>query len=289
VATIKQFIYIFLFIVFFFFSCTNEKPAESLNSSDSLNTNQADSASDTLAKNAKIFALPAPLQIPTMLKNSEVIFSENVLVSSKKGRTFSSDYLRALNLGIYTVDVGCAAVYNQKQSALNYYRTIAQLLNDLNLASNISINHLKRFEKNFDKPDSTCSIILESYNVWQNYFQENKREEIGLYIMAGSYIESLYLSLNSKKLVQSQFFPSIIGQQKLFLDNILELSNYIDKHPDFDDLYLKLGSLQELFLEIEVVLKNNGSNESIVTSKYTPGQLSILLSKVSEVRSSIIK
>ena len=46
---------------------------------------------DSSSNSAAVFAIPAPLHIPTVLKNSNVTFSEKLLVPAKKSRTFSSD------------------------------------------------------------------------------------------------------------------------------------------------------------------------------------------------------
>ena len=93
---------------------------------DSKETSQS-SVNDSLQKaatstgGAKIFALPAPLQIATAIKNENIPYNEKQLTASKSSRTYSSDYMRALNLGVYTIDIGYSVVYNQRQTALNYH------------------------------------------------------------------------------------------------------------------------------------------------------------------------
>ena len=244
---------------------------------------------DSSNNSAAVFALPAPLQIPTVLKNSNVAFSENLLVPSKKNRTFSSDYFRAINLGIYTTDLGYSTLFGQKQTTLNYYKEVNTLLNDLQISANVTSNQFKNFEKNLDNSDSLCAIILKSFGQWQSYFQDNKREEDGLYILAGTYIEGLYLSLNHPTIQNKKEFKNLIGQQKLFLENVLELSNYMDKKPEFDDLYSKLGAIQLAYEPIAVVVKQDSSGNSNVICSYTDKQLSDLISIVNKVRNETIK
>ena len=254
---------------------------------DSLNKHTA--ANDTSNNSAAVFALPAPFQIATVLKNSNVTFSEKLLVPSKKARTFSSDYARAINLGIYTTDLGYSTLFSQKQTTLNYYREVNNLLNDLQISANIESNQFKKFEKNLDNSDSLCSIILKSFGQWQSYFQENKRESDGLYILSGTYIEGLYLSLNHPTIQNKKEFKNLVGQQKLFLDNILELSNYMDKKPAFDDLYAKLGAIQQAYEPIVVVVKQDSSGNANVICSYTNQQLLDLATAVTKVRNELIK
>ncbi len=244
---------------------------------------------DTTDNTAAVFALPAPLQISTVLKNGNVVFSEKLLVPAKKNRSFSSDYLRAINLGVYTTDLGYSTLFGQKQTTLNYYKEVNTLLNDLQISANVTSNQFKQFEKNLDNSDSLCTIILKSFGQWQSYFQENKREEDGLYILAGTYIEGLYLSLNHPSIQNKKEFRNLIGQQKLFLENVLELSNYMDKKPEFDDLYMKLGSIQQAYEPIAVVVKQDNAGNANVLCSYSSKQLADLTAAVNKVRNEIIK
>lgn len=280
-------LFLFSFSIFLF-SCGGD----SKNNTESIandSINKRNSEKDTINNSAAVFALPAPLQIPTVLKNSHVTFSEKLLVPAKKNRVFSSDYARALNLGVYTTDLGYSTLFGQKQTTLNYYKEVNALLNDLQISANVTSNQFKQFEKNLDNSDSLCKIILKSFGQWQSYFQENKREEDGLYILAGTYIEGLYLSLNHPAVQNKKEFRNLIGQQKLFLENVLELSNYMDKKPEFDDLYLKLGAIQQAYEPIAVVVRQDNSGNSNVLCSYSNEQLADLTAVVNKVRSEIIK
>ena len=281
----KNALYFSIVLVGFIIGCSDDKKEVENNEAIHEQTQKY----DTLAKDAKIFAMPAPLQIASLIKLSNAHYKEGLTIPSKEGRTFSSDYIRALNLGMYSVDVAYASVYDQRQSALNYYETLSELLKDLNFASNIAPQQISRFKANIENSDSLFVIISESFNVWQNYYQNDNREDIGLYVMAGSYIEGLHLALNSPELKMSSYFNSVIGQQKLFLDNILELSNYMDKKPDFDDLYEKLGSLQEIFLQFNVKEGVTKSGKPTIVCDYSEKDVQVLSKKVKEIRNSWLK
>ena len=272
---------------FFIVSCggnVKNNSDSAANDSISKTGTQKDSGSTS----AIAFALPAPLQIATMLKNNAVSFSEKALVPHKPNRVFPSDYSRAINLGMYTTDLGYTAVFGQKQITLNYYKEVNNLLNDLHLPEKVNMAMAKRFQNNIENTDSLCMIILGSFNQWQSYFQENNREDDGLYILAGTYIEGLYLSLNHPAIQKTEAFRSLVGQQKLFLDNILELSNYMDKKPDFDDLYSKLGAIQQAYDAIHVSVTTDKQGKNTISCSFTPQQLASLTAKTMEIRNSIL-
>lgn len=275
----------------FFLGCGNDSNETSQSATnDSLKKGNLTKNAASSSGSPKIFAMPAPLQIAAAIKNANTPFLENLMIPSKSSRIYSSDYLRALNLGIYTVDIGYAIVYNQRQPALNYHKTIDRLVTELNIVSDIIPQSRKRFERNIENTDSLCVILLETCNGIHEDFQVNKQEHIGWYSMAGAYIEGLYLTLNTKELQKTKAFENLLGQQKLFLDNILEVSNYMEKRPEFDDLYQKLGSLQEAYAPINVTVKdNNTANLPVISCEYTADQVKNIQLKVTEIRNSIIK
>lgn len=266
-------------------SCGDGKPEEGTVVSDS--TSSKDSHIDS--NDLRVFTLPAPLQVATLLRVEGVDYNERILIPSKKANAiYASNYLRALNLGMYTIDLGYATVYDQHQIALNYVKIMESLVQDLGISSGISGQTVRRFENNIRKPDSLYHIILESYSQANEYFQTNKREELGMYILSGSYIEGLYIALNFNEIPASKVLRNLIGQQKLFLENIIELLQYTEEKPETVDLLVKLMSIKEEFNAINVLYDDSGKGKIAVKCSVDRHQLTSLLKKVVEVRSKII-
>ena len=63
----------------------------------------------------------------------------------------------------------------------------------------------------------------------------------------------------------------------------------MDKKPEFDDLYLKLGAIQQAYEPISVTVKPDKSGNSNVFCSFTKQQLSDLTSVVNSARNEIIK
>lgn len=252
-----------------------------------------DSSSSTKTRNDSndlhIFTLPAPLQISTMLKNIDLKFNEKMLVPAKKQLpAFSSNYKRALNMGIQTIDLGYVTVYNQRQSSINYARNIQVMSQDLGITSGISKELLQRFEKNIDKQDSLYRIILQTYSYANQYFQENNREEVGMYILAGSFIEGLYLTLNFKEIPSDNRLLNLIGQQKIFLENIIELIQYTEEKPETIELLKELITLKKEFDPVTVEFNDTNNGRIAVRCNMTINQLEKLLQKTTELRNRMI-
>ena len=276
------------FLVGLFISSCNSDENKNLES-DKMDACDTLRSADSSNTSAKVFILPAPLQVATTLKILDIPYDEKNIVPPAKARTdYSSSYLKALNLGIYTIDLGYATLYDQRQTSLDYIKSIGKLMGDIGINSSIQNEMVKRFKNNIQKPDSLYKIILESYNNTHAYFQNNQREEMGMFILSGGFIEGLYLSLNNEHIQKKEALHNLIGQQKLFLNNILELLQYADTQADVADLAQKLNSLKEVYDTIEVSYSDSENGKIATKCFITKEQLIILLNKVRAVRNAIV-
>ncbi len=159
---------------------------------------------------------------------------------------------------------------------------------DLGLSSGVSRQIVSRFETNINRQDSLFKIILQSYNLAHEYFQANKREEVGMYILAGSYLEGLYITLNFKEVPSDNKLLNLIGQQKIFLENIIELLQYTEEKPETIELLQQLVDLKKEFDPIHVEFRDTNDGRVAVKCDLTIQQLNNLLSKTTALRNKII-
>ena len=253
---------------------------------DSLASNSSEKPS---GNDVKVYALPAPLQVATALKMLNTEFSDKFLLPSKNSKTnYSSNYLRALNLGIYTVDLGYVTVFERKQTSLDYVKSVQTLMKDLGVGSGIKPDLVKRFEDNMQHQDSLYRIILQSYNNAHAYFQDNKREDVGMFILCGGFIEGLYLTLNNKDILTNNKIQNIVGQHKLFYENILELLKNFDASKDAKDLAERLNTLKAEYEDINVIYDNSLKGKVITKCSVDSEQIKKLLTKVTALRNKIV-
>ena len=239
----------------------------------------------------KVYTLPAPLQMVTAIKLYNPEYSQRVLGSEKNLKTiFSSAYARALALGIYTIDLGYATVYAQHPASMEYVKGIQSIAQDLGVSSGIQPQIYKRFKENKDNEDSLCHIILESYRDAHTYFQNNKREDVAMFIVTGGYIEGLYLTLSAKNdKGQWLYYPNLVGQQKIYLQNIIEIIDFYNKNrsTEVNNLLTDLRELYKVYEEIKVEYKTTGDTD-MVDCDVTPAKAARLLNKVKMLRESIL-
>lgn len=232
----------------------------------------------------RIYTLPTPLQIASLLKVHDFQFSDELLLPLKRPPEYSTSFLRALNLGIYTIDLGYVTVYENYGRSAIYAESVKKLMDDLGIEGIASESMITRYENNINNKDSLCTIILESYESAHRHFQNSGREGIGLLILTGCYIEGLYLSVNYGA-CKDPSAANMMGQQKISLDNLIELLGYYVNAKDVASLINELKELKTEFDKIEVTYDEETSK--LITKEISAETAQGIKEKITVLRNNI--
>lgn len=256
------------------------------NDSDTTADSDSSQTDTSASSDLKLYAIPAPLEVSTALKSYNNSYSSKVFEKTKnKTADYLPNYLKGLNLGVYCVDMGYATVYEDHNMALKYLDKVEKVMDELNLSTQGKI-FVKRYKDNLNSKDSLYKYILSSYNEATAYFRDNKREDIGLMILTGGFIEGLYISTFVVKKDDVRGLE-MIAQQQLYLDNIIELIKKYNTDGDVADLLSKLQELKSAYYGIEI--KYDPAKSKVKTNApITEKQLNLLRLKVGSVRNYII-
>lgn len=237
----------------------------------------------------KIFSLPAPMQIASAIKRAGAKYSDAYLCPIKN--SFSSDFSKLLTLGVYSVDLGYANVYEQTQTSLNYFSTAAKIADDINVVGCIDAGKVKRFKDNVNNKDSLTRFTLGSFSDIHNYLSNNKRADEAYLIITGCFIEGLYLSTKICEKAKSKELVSLIGEQKTSLESLIELLSNHQEKKEIPELISKLNELKLLFDQVEIKYASipdskNKKMEPVMISDETLAKISV---KINDIRSGIIQ
>ena len=200
----------------------------------------------------RVYPLPTPLQMTSILKAYDIEYHEDHLLPVDN-RTFTTNVKRALNLGMLTINIGYTAIYNKNQKSLDYIDATSSLMEDMGLRSAYKDNLFKRFEANINDSDSLSYILLESYEFAHTHYQSNHKEGMGLLILTGCYLEGLYLITHLDPYIEQQIMGNLIGQQKLFLESIIELLTYYNNAEEIKELTTDLKVIQTSLDHVSVM------------------------------------
>jgi hypothetical protein len=100
-------------------------------------------------------------------------------------------------------------------------------------------------DQNQENRDSLLAIVSEAYADLNGYLKENQRIEISALVVAGGWLEALYLSTiyseNNKDMVQR------IAEQKYALTNLVDYYEKFGDRPNLREMKADLLALKEIY------------------------------------------
>ncbi|MCC7050838.1 MAG: hypothetical protein IT239_03555 [Bacteroidia bacterium] len=216
---------------------------------DSLNLeeNITEEKTEDRSQELKVFETPTPLQLAIILKKTKLPFNEKHSAPFNTGAAVLTSSQTAFMLGSVSIDAAYSAMFGQGQNTVNYGKTIVKLFSDLKINSPQTDALLKRFDKNITQTDSMAIIIGEAYTMAYRHFKDNKQEELGLQIVAGSFFEGLHLTTLQDKVLNYNELKEFIDSQKKYAENIFNLLSFYSKKEETTKIISHLMKIQDLF------------------------------------------
>jgi len=244
----------------------------------------------------ELFSVPSPIQTAMLIQKSGVAYDKSILNVSNKASSYSKDFERALNLGIYGADLGYVSMYNQSADALGYLAAVKQLADKLGVSAAFDQRTMKRIQDNIANKDSMLVLVGIAYRASDAYLKNNKRNEISGLILAGGWIESMHFSMAAYKQKGSDEIKFRIAEQKQALGSIVRLlsSNSMPQAIELSKQLTDLATIYEgitskyTFVEpvtdsLKKMTTINSTNEVVVSKE----QIEQIAAKVAEIRNKI--
>ncbi|MBL0341797.1 MAG: hypothetical protein IPP71_13170 [Bacteroidetes bacterium] len=183
------------------FSCGGNKEAPE-NSSDATAV-QDTTPLDEVANfhfSYTIANLPSPIVIFDEFTKSGLPVDANLLNPSGNVKNYTTTMKQAFNYGIYGVDLAYLVINERNTDIYNYYNASKDLANALNLGETFK-KFVDRFEANSENRDSLTRVIDEAYGATDSYLRSNERLETASQILAGSWLECQFITVELLKKV----------------------------------------------------------------------------------------
>jgi len=245
------------------------------------------------------YAVPTPnelFEIVKILGGDQKVGLTNSLDNREKYVDLKA---KTLNFGVYSADLAYMSCFGIGTEFLMYFKAIEEMGEELGISGAFDEDLMARIENNEGDTDSLFAISNESYYDSYLYLEENgKGVELSL-IMAGGYIESLYIVCNLvDKYKDGDPVIEKIGDQKLVLENLLDFILQYSDDPMVSEIMDDLISLSEVFetsMEFEEsgTSIDNSSSKLVISGggsyKMTKTSLEKIKAKAKELRDKITK
>jgi hypothetical protein len=246
----------------------------------------------------KVFSIPSPIQTAMLIKNSGANYNKDILNEPSKVTNYSTNFKKAINLGVYGADLGYVTMYEQTQDAISFLTAVKAIGDDLGVSSAFDLELVERFEKNIGNQDSLLMLVSDAYKSSDRYLKNNQQNDVGSLILAGGWLESLYFATNAAEMTGNKEIVKRIGEQKTTVYNLIKLLTPYYSKPEFTTLVDDLMELNEIYEQVEstytfvkptvdIENKTTTVNSTTVIS-ITDDQLKAITEKVIKMRIEII-
>lgn len=244
------------------------------------------------------FMMPSPLQIANIIQKSGSNYNKAMLNPVDRLSKYTESMKQAMNLGVYGADLGYITMYNNTPDALEYYKSVNQLADQLKITASFDPELMKRFSDNIANKDSMMALVGEAYRRSDNFLRESEQDHLAALILAGGWIESMYFALNTYKSNPTNNDIAVrIGEQKTTSAGLLKLLRECEKD-EFKDLITLMEALDAEYQKVEIKytfadpVHNEGGKTTTINGttdvKISPELLTALLEKVTAVREYIV-
>lgn len=269
------------------------------NAKDGEDLPPVDSTQTTILNvNGEIFSIPSPIQTAFLIKNSGATYSKDVLNAPSKSTQYTTNFSKALNLGIYGADLGYVTIYDQTQDAIGYLNSAKKLADELGVSGAFDAATIDRFTKNLGNKDSMLVLVGVAYRSSDAYLKNNDRNDVSGLVLAGGWIESLYFATNVYKTKPSEDVKRRIAEQKSSLQSLIKLLTQYYSQPEYTEFIDNLNDLSTVFDGVEFKYtyeKPTTDAEKKLTTinsktevNITPEQIESITQKVKSIRSQIV-
>lgn len=250
--------------------------------------------SKLLKLDSEIFSLPSPIQTAMILRQNEIEYNEKLLNDPENAERYINQFQQAVNMGVYGADLAYLSNFNNSQLKLDYFKTVEDLSQKLDIRSSIDQSIIDRFAANIENRDSLYLLNAELFRTADKYLKENSDKDLAALILAGGWVEAMHLTLDASFEVTD--LRSRIGEQGTAAQS---LKNLLAENPSTQakELGDMLGELAASFAGMESTYKyvkpiTDGTEKvTYLNSKssvvVTDEQLKEVQTKIAEIRNYI--
>jgi hypothetical protein len=276
------------------------KSGDALALPDSLNSDAPLKLSEDIMSEV-IQNISSPVEMANLIKASGADFSQRILNNPDNVSRYETSFKRALNLGVYSADLGYINIFDKNNVVISYLLSVKNLADGIRVGQFFDFNALRRMASNSTNLDSLMEMSVSSFNKMDSYLRDQNRSNVSTLIVTGTWIEGLYIASSVVKETKSKELSMRIAEQKNIID-ILEiiLNNYISE-PNFSSLVEDIQSLKAAYAPIRITtelgepkrIEKDGTliviQDEISTVHYTDEQLATIMDLIAKIRNKIVE
>ena len=200
---------------------------------DTLSTEQTAKETEIIGVGGKLFSVPSPAQTALAIRKAGLKYKKELAAPLDKGEMLTGKVAQATVLGVYGADLAYVTVHKDGQRALATMQAIEKLGGKIEVTNAFDRALMDRFKKNMGSEDSLLRFSGTAFRAADQYLKNNDRNDVSALILAGGWIESLYLTVADEAALGNKVLMDRIGEQKNTLTGLVALIGETDKDNRF--------------------------------------------------------
>ncbi|TAJ15293.1 hypothetical protein DMA11_02500 [Marinilabiliaceae bacterium JC017] len=244
--------------------------------------------------------ISSPVEMASLIKSTGVAFSQKTLNKTDKVSNYNTSFKRALNLGVYSADLGYINTFDKNTIVVSYLLSIKDLSEGINVGQFFDFTSLKRLATNSNNLDSLMEISITSFNRMDDYLRQQKRSNVSSLIVTGAWVEGLYIAANVIEQTNNKELINRIAEQKDIIDILLIILNNYNQDDNFATLATKMEGLKKAYEQVKITtefgepkkIEKDGTliivQDELSHVDITPEQVQNIVSEIRKLREHIV-
>jgi hypothetical protein len=246
---LKQFL--LLLTVLFFLAACGQRPEQNLEvNMDELDVEELQISSETM--NDIIQNIASPIEVAALISALNVPYSTHYLADPESLSTSTTSFEMAYSLGALSADLGYLNMYEKTGTAVNFLSSINRLADALQIGQFFDFATIKRLATSSSDLDSLMFISVNSFNNMDDYLRETERSNLSALMIAGVWMEGLYLATQVAAQNSNEDLKSMIGEQKLILNDLLLILNNYKSEKPIQGYISDLETIKAIYDEVKI-------------------------------------
>ena len=197
--------------------------------------------------------IASPVEIASILQSMQVPFSAGYLAPTQGADRLTTNFQKAMMLGIYGADLGYLNIYGKTGNSVDVLSVIKRLADGLRVGQYFDFETIKRLSVSKSNLDSLLFLSVNSYNQIDRYLRDNDRGSISALMITGVWIEGQYLATQVALNFNDEILRDRIGEQKIILGDLLMLLRpYRGSSEEYGALYGMMEQISAKYSEVKV-------------------------------------
>lgn len=244
----------FLLIIALLLASCGQRPSENLEVDlDEAEAGELQVSSETM--NDIIGNIASPIEVAALISSLNIPFTTSYLADPEKLSTSTTSFEMAYSLGALSADLGYLNMYSKTGTAVNYLSSINRLADALQIGQFFDFATIKRLATTSSDMDSLLFISINSFNNMDDYLRETDRSNLSALMVAGVWMEGLYLATQVAILNSNEDLKTMIGEQKLILNDLLIVLENFSNEPVINRYIKDFKAIKEIYSDVKISIE----------------------------------